>query len=198
MKKENTKNNGLYSSCFEKDSCGFGLIANMDDKPSHWVIQTSIQALQRLTHRGAIADDGKTSDGCGLLIKKPDLFCKKVAKSMGISIEKSYCLATVFLNKDPKEQKKAKETLLFQLRKQGLVVEGWRKVPINKKVCGKEALKNMPDIQQIIVTADKKILENDFEKKLYVARIQSEKILFEDDAFYISSLSSRVISYKGL
>ncbi|MED5430364.1 MAG: glutamate synthase large subunit [Pseudomonadota bacterium] len=198
MKKENTKNNGLYSSCFEKDSCGFGLIANMDNKPSHWVIQTSIQALQRLTHRGAIADDGKTSDGCGLLIKKPDLFCKKVAKSMGISIENSYCFGTVFLNKDPKEQKKAKETLLFQLRKQGLVVEGWRKVPINKKVCGKEALKNMPDIQQIIVTADKKILENDFEKKLYVARIQSEKILFEDDTFYISSLSSRVISYKGL
>ncbi len=77
MKKENTENNSLYSSCFEKDSCGFGLIANMDDKPSHWVIQTSIQALQRLTHRGAIADDGKTSDGCGLLIKKLIYFAKK-------------------------------------------------------------------------------------------------------------------------
>ena len=198
MKKDDTTINGLYSPYFEKDSCGFGLIANMDDKPSHWVIQTSIKALQRLTHRGAIADDGKTSDGCGILIKKPDLFCKKVSQSMNISLKKNYCFGTIFLNKDTKEQKKAKETLLFQLRKQGLVVEGWRKVPINKKVCGKEALKNIPDIQQIIVTADDDVLENDFEKKLYVARIQSEKILDSDKVFYISSLSSKVISYKGL
>ena len=198
MKRKETEINGLYSPSFEKDSCGFGLIANMDDKPSHWVIQTSIKALQRLTHRGAIADDGKTSDGCGILIKKPDLFCQKIATSMGIKLKKNYCFGTVFLNKDKKEQQKSKETLLFQLRKQGLIVEGWRKVPIDKKVCGKEALKNIPDIEQIIITADDKIIENDFEKKLYVARIQSEKILVHDEVFYISSLSSRVISYKGL
>ena len=66
--------NGLYNPIFEKDNCGFGLISHMDNKPSHWVIKTSINALQRLTHRGAISDDGKTSDGCGLLIKKPDSF----------------------------------------------------------------------------------------------------------------------------
>ena len=81
MKRKETEINGLYSPSFEKDSCGFGLIANMDDKPSHWVIQTSIKALQRLTHRGAIADDGKTSDGCGILIKKPDLFCQRRIRS---------------------------------------------------------------------------------------------------------------------
>ncbi|MEC9205777.1 MAG: glutamate synthase large subunit [Pseudomonadota bacterium] len=198
MNRKRTEINGLYSPSFEKDSCGFGLIANMDNKPSHWVIETSIKALQRLTHRGAIADDGKTSDGCGILIKKPDLFCQKISDEMGVELKKNYCLGTIFLNKDKKEQQKAKETLLFQLRKQGLVVEGWRKVPINKKVCGKEALKNIPDIQQIIITADDDVLESDFEKKLYIARIQSEKILLHDDVFYISSLSSRVISYKGL
>ena len=117
---------------------------------------------------------------------------------MGIELKRNYCFGTIFLNKDKTEQKKAKETLLFQLRKQGLVVEGWRKVPIDKKVCGKEALKNIPDIQQIIVTADDEVIESDFEKKLYVARVQSEKILSQDNVFYISSLSSKVISYKGL
>ena len=71
VKKIAHKMKGLYSPSFEKDNCGFGLIANMDDVPSHWVIETSINALKRLTHRGAVADDGKTSDGCGLLIKKP-------------------------------------------------------------------------------------------------------------------------------
>ena len=164
MKKIRKKAASLYSPYFEKDSCGFGLIAHMDDKPSHWVIETSIKALQRLTHRGAIADDGKTSDGCGILIKKPDLFFRKIANSMGIELKRNYCFGTIFLNKDKTEQKKAKETLLFQLRKQGLVVEGWRKVPIDKKVCGKEALKNIPDIQQIIVTADDEVIESDFEK----------------------------------
>ena len=109
MKRKETEINGLYSPSFEKDSCGFGLIANMDDKPSHWVIQTSIKALQRLTHRGAIADDGKTSDGCGILIKKPDLFCQKIAASMGIKLKKNYCFGTVFLNKDKKEQQKLKK-----------------------------------------------------------------------------------------
>ena len=61
----------LYDAAFERDSCGFGLIANLDDESSHWVVQTAIGALTRLTHRGAIAADGKTGDGCGLLIKQP-------------------------------------------------------------------------------------------------------------------------------
>ncbi|MCP5110569.1 MAG: hypothetical protein GY953_07010, partial [bacterium] len=63
---------GLYRPAFEKDSCGFGLIAQMDDRPSHWLVDTAINALGRLTHRGAVAADGKTGDGCGLLLKKPD------------------------------------------------------------------------------------------------------------------------------
>ena len=63
---------GLYREAFERDGCGFGLIASLDDKPSHWLVQTAIASLNRLTHRGAIASDGKTGDGCGLLLKKPE------------------------------------------------------------------------------------------------------------------------------
>jgi len=62
---------GLCRLAYEKDSCGFGLIASLDDRASHWVLQTAISSLNRLTHRGAIATDGKTGDGCGLLIKQP-------------------------------------------------------------------------------------------------------------------------------
>tara|TARA_B100001559_G_scaffold84288_1_gene70114 strand:+ start:3768 stop:8222 length:4455 start_codon:yes stop_codon:yes gene_type:complete len=195
-KKFKHKNKGLYNERFEKDNCGFGLITQIDDKPSHWVIETSIKALQRLTHRGAISDDGKTSDGCGLLIKKPDSFFREVASEMNINLGKNYAFGCVFLDKN--NQKKAKETLHFQLRKQGLIVEGWRDVPINKKVCGEEALETIPIIKQVIVTASESTLESEFEKKLYIARIQTEKILSDDSNFYIPSLSSKVVSYKGL
>ncbi len=68
--------NSLYDPAFDRDSCGFGLIANLDDMPSHWVVETAISALARLTHRGAVAADGKTGDGCGLLIKFPKNFLR--------------------------------------------------------------------------------------------------------------------------
>jgi glutamate synthase (NADPH/NADH) large chain len=72
---------GLYDPSFEHDSCGFGLIANLDDDASHWVLETAIAALERLTHRGAVAADGKTGDGCGLLIKFPESFLRAVGRS---------------------------------------------------------------------------------------------------------------------
>ena len=84
MKNGHKSKNSLYSPTFERDNCGFGLIANMDDKPSSWVINTSIEALNRLKHRGAVSDDGKSSDGCGLLIKKPDDFFNHCAQELGI------------------------------------------------------------------------------------------------------------------
>src|ERR1700685_868325 len=75
---------GLCKSAYEKDSCGFGLIASLDDQASHWLLQTAISSLNRLTHRGAIAADGKTGDGCGLLIKMPVGFLRAVAAGAGI------------------------------------------------------------------------------------------------------------------
>ena len=192
------KNKGLYQPSFERDNCGFGLITQMDDKPSHWIIDTSINALSRLMHRGAVSDDGKSSDGCGLLIKKPDEFLRSIAEENNIELGTNYAFGVVFFGRDRGKQKRAKETLLFQLKKQGLIVNGWRKVPINTEVCGEAALNNIPDIQHIIVSAPDETIGADFEKKLFIARIQTEKILSDDKDFYIPSMSSRVISYKGL
>ncbi len=77
---------GLCRAAYEKDSCGFGLIASLDDRASHWVLQTAISSLNRLTHRGAIATDGKTGDGCGLLIKQPTAFLRAVAARGGLRV----------------------------------------------------------------------------------------------------------------
>ena len=73
------QNRGLHKDAYERDSCGFGLIASLDDQPSHWLVRTAITSLNRLTHRGAIAADGKTGDGCGLLLKKPETFLRALA-----------------------------------------------------------------------------------------------------------------------
>ena len=78
--------NGLYDPEFDRDSCGFGLIANLDDLPSHSVVSTAIDALTRLTHRGAVAADGKTGDGCGLLIKMPVDFLRARASEAGFDL----------------------------------------------------------------------------------------------------------------
>ena len=91
---------GLYRPEFEKDSCGFGLIAQMDNKPSHWLVQTSINALARLTHRGAVAADGKSGDGCGLLMRKPDAFLRRAAAEAGIKLGAHYGVGMVFLNRN--------------------------------------------------------------------------------------------------
>ena len=91
---------GLYRSAYERDSCGFGLIASLDDKASHWVLQTAISSLNRLTHRGAIAADGKTGDGCGLLIKQPTAFLRAAALEAGLALAPLFAAGLVFLNRD--------------------------------------------------------------------------------------------------
>ncbi|MGD8784203.1 MAG: hypothetical protein PVG75_07180, partial [Thioalkalispiraceae bacterium] len=102
---------GLYRPQFERDNCGFGLIAHMDGKPSHWLVMTAITALERLTHRGAIAADGKSGDGCGLLLKKPDGFLRKIAKSMNFKLADYYAAGMVFLNSDESLAKSARKIL---------------------------------------------------------------------------------------
>jgi glutamate synthase (NADPH/NADH) large chain len=116
----NATEKGLYRESYEKDSCGFGLIANLDDEPSHWLVKTAIASLNRLTHRGAIAADGKTGDGCGLLLKKPEKFLRAVAKDAGIKLGPLFAAGNVFLSQDPALAARAKEELAAQLKNEGL------------------------------------------------------------------------------
>ena len=190
---------GLYRPEFERDNCGFGLIAQMDGKPSHWLLTTAIDALARLTHRGAVAADGKTGDGCGLLLKKPDSFMREVAADSGFTLTVLYAVGMVFLNTDENKAETARSLLENELKKEGLEIAGWRLVPVNKEACGEEALKSVPQIEQIFVNAAAGMDTTAFERHLYIARRRTEKAIeTQDNVFYIPSLSSSVISYKGL
>lgn len=190
---------GLYDPAFEKDGCGFGLIAQMDGKPSHWLLSTAITALGRLTHRGAIAADGKTGDGCGLLLRIPDEFFRTIATDNGWQLADKYAVGVVFLNPDLQKAKHAKEELTNALESQQLSIAGWRTVPTDKSACGEEALASLPIIEQVFVLPATGMEETEFERHLYVARRIAEKnIQLNDDVFYVPSISSKVISYKGL
>ncbi len=190
---------GLYNPSFEKDSCGFGLIANIDDKPSHWLISTSISALARLTHRGAIAADGKTGDGCGLLLKKPDSFLRSKAQQLGIELSDQYAVAMVFMKPDASVIENEKTLFTEKVSKQGLALAGWREVPTDSSACGEEALNSQPAIFQAFINAPEDSSVADFERSLFIARRTIEKAHDENDShFYIPSMSSRVMSYKGL
>ncbi len=189
----------LYSPHFEQDSCGFGLMANMDDKASHWLVQTAIQSLANMTHRGAVAADGKSGDGCGLLFKKPDSFLRAAAAECGFALGGLYAAGLVFLNRDAALADKARATLRQELETQGLIVAGFRSVPTDNSALGEYALATLPTIEQLFVNAPEGLDEDAFERKLYVARRRAEKALCEGDkAFYIPTLSPKVISYKGL
>jgi glutamate synthase (NADPH/NADH) large chain len=188
----------LYRPDFEQDSCGFGLMANMDDKPSHWLVQTAINSLACLTHRGAVAADGKSGDGCGLLFKKPDSFLRAVAAENGFALGKPYAAALVFLNQDAALAEMARAALKTEFAAQGLVVAGFRKVPTDNAALGKYALATLPDIEQIFVNAPEGMDDAAFERKLYIARRRTEKSLLNDKTFYLPTLSANVMSYKGL
>jgi glutamate synthase (NADPH/NADH) large chain len=190
---------GLYRSRYERDSCGFGLIASLDDHPSHWVIQTAISSLNRLTHRGAIATDGKTGDGCGLLIKMPGRFLREVATEAGLSITPRFGAGLVFLDRDPVRADRARRVLTEEIEREKLRVAGFRPLPTDPTACGPEALKTLPAIEQVFVNADPEVDESTLNRRLYMARRRTEKILEPGDpVFYIPSLSASTIVYKGM
>ncbi len=166
---------GLYDPAFERDSCGFGLIANLDDMPSHWVVETAIFALARLTHRGAVAADGKTGDGCGLLIKFPFAFLRAVGEDLGFELNDRFAAGTVFLHQDEQRAAIARDRINAAMAEIGLQVAGWREVPTDPSVCGEEALKTLPRIEQIYVNPPDGMPRGRFNRRLFLARRRAEK-----------------------
>ena len=194
-----TPRKGLYDARFAHDSCGFGLIANLDDKASHWVVRTAISALTRLTHRGAIAADGKTGDGCGLLLKFPHRYLRAVAETCGMRLAERFAAGTVFLSKDAGLAKRVRSEIDQAIRDSDLEPVGWRDVPINPDVCGDLARRTLPRIEQVFVNAPAGMQRGTFNRQLFLARRRAEKrfAAYAPDA-YVASLSSVTISYKGM
>ena len=201
MQKQEKTKKSVYLPQTEWDSCGFGLMANMDGDAGHRIIETSIHALERLTHRGAVAADKKSGDGCGLLMKMPEPFIRKLAAKENIKLPPGNRIAVgmVFLNQDEKLAAKARAEIEKQLEAVQLKPCGWRVVPTNPKdACGKIALKALPRIEQIFITRPDSRTELSFEQRLFTARRRTDIALKGDPLYYMASMSSRLLSYKGL
>ena len=190
----------LYDKSFEKDNCGFGLIAHIEGEPSHKVVRTAIHGLARMQHRGAILADGKTGDGCGLLLQKPDRFFRYIAETQGWSLARNYSVGMLFLNNDPEKAAASRKIIEEEVLRETLSVVGWREVPINRDVLGEVALSSLPVIEQIFINAPAGWRPRDMERRLYMARRRIEKRVeaLGDSEFYICSLSNQVNIYKGL
>ncbi len=187
----------LYNPEFERDSCGFGLIANLDDMPSHWVVETAIAALARLTHRGAVAADGKTGDGCGLLLKFPEKFLRGIGEELSFTLNQRFAVGSVFLSQDEAAASAARDVIAAAISKIGLQVAGWREVPIDPEACGEQALVTLPRIEQVFVNAPDGMPRGRFNRRLFLARRRAENRVADDET-YITSLSSATIVYKGM
>ncbi|MBK4988753.1 glutamate synthase large subunit [Pseudomonas sp. S60] len=189
---------GLYHPEEFKDNCGFGLIAHMTGEPSHHLLQTAMQALTCMTHRGGINADGKTGDGCGLLMQKPDQFLRAVAQEhFAAELPRQYAVGMVFFNQDPVKAEAARANMDREIIAAGLNLVGWRKVPIDTSVLGRLALERLPQIEQVFIGGEG-LSDQEFAIKLFSARRRSSVANAHDADHYICSFSHKTIIYKGL
>ena len=175
-----------------KDNCGFGLLASIDNKPTHKNLEDAITSLERMMHRGAVAADGKSGDGSGLLLSIPKKFMAQEAKKQNIELPAQYAIAMVF-NKDEKDF----EIFDKYCESNDLKVLMRREVPVNTNALGEYALKFLPNITQIFVAPNSIMSYKRFDAMVYLTRKEIENELKGSD-FYIASFSSSTISYKGL
>lgn len=192
-------NKGLHQPGEFRDNCGFGLIAHMEGQPSHELLQTAIESLTCMTHRGGIAADGKTGDGCGLLLKMPDGFMRQIAQeSLGLELGERYAVGTLFLPDDDAREQAARQAFEAALSARNLEVLGWRDMPVDDSVCGPMARECLPRIRQVFVGASDERSDQAFNVDLFMARRRAEQALKGEEDFYVCSLSGKVISFKGL
>jgi len=176
-----------------KDNCGFGLVANIKNRPSHKVLNDAVTALERMMHRGAVAADGKTGDGSGLLLSMPTEFMKAQAEAQGIELPVQFAVASVF-TKDLADLDEIEN--ICNANDLKIVLK--RDVPVDTNALGEQALESLPNIVQLFIIANSIMATNRFDALLYLSRKESEHKLGADRAFYIASMSSKVLSYKGL
>jgi glutamate synthase domain-containing protein 2/glutamate synthase domain-containing protein 1/glutamate synthase domain-containing protein 3 len=203
---QSPKRQGLYDPQFEHDACGVGMVCNLKGVKSHDVVSKALQILANLSHRGACGCDETTGDGAGILMQLPDKFLRKVAGDLKIKLpeETAYASGLIFLPRDPAERAYCMDLFERVIREEGQEFLGWRNVPQHNEVLGDLARAVEPDIHQLFVGRGKGIKDQaHFERKLFVLRKVMEKAirestLKEKNFFYVPTLSSRTMVYKGL
>lgn len=197
---------GLYDPSFEHDACGVGFVANINGVRSHDIIQKGLKVLENLTHRGACGCDPLTGDGAGLIIQVPDAFLRKACAAIDIELPAAgeYGVGLVFMPRDVRERNYCEQQLAKIVREEGQRLLGWRSVPVDVSQCGKTAREIAPEIRQVFIGRGAKTPDTAaLERKLFVIRKRIERLIRESslndrEYFYIPSLSSRTLVYKGL
>jgi glutamate synthase (NADPH) large chain len=196
---------GLYDPAYEKDSCGIGFVADIAGRPSHRIVQDGLTMLLNMSHRGARGADQNTGDGAGILVGLPHEFLKqRAARDLGIELPGAgaYGAGLVFLPRGRDAREHAKRAVEAVTVEEGQRFLGWRPVPTDGSSIGAGARAGEPVIEQVLIGAAGGIDAEDFERRLYVirkvagTRIASSPVR-DTEAFYVCSLSSRVIVYKG-
>jgi len=195
------KEQGLYSQKFEHDSCGIGFVANIKGQKSHEIVLRGLEILERMAHRGAEGADNKTGDGAGVSVQIPDKFYRDLI--VNLPLEGEYGTGLVFLPTKKKDLDFCLKITKEIVEKEEQQIIAWRDVPVKSKEIGEIAKKTEPKIKQIFIKSRKKISQTDLERKLYIIRKQIEnKIrtssLPQKDFFYLVSLSTKTIVYKGM
>ena len=195
---------GLYDPAHEHEACGIGMIANIDGRKSHNIVQNAINILCNLEHRGGQSADTSTGDGAGILTQIPHRFFKKQCEKEDIHLpgEGEYGVGMVFLPEEYDSRMQSKELFERIIEEEGQTTLGWRPVPINDSFVGKVASKSKPFIRQVFIGASHDMKTRmDFERKLYVIRKRIEKETSQIEELrdvYLCSLSSTTIVYKGM
>jgi glutamate synthase (NADPH/NADH) large chain len=196
---------GLYDPRNEHDSCGMGFVVNLDGQKSHEIIRKGIEVLINLTHRGACGCDPETGDGAGVLIQIPHEFFARECAALGFSLPEpgTYGVGMMFLPVEPQQRLQCEGIVERIAREEGLTVLGWRDTPVNGNAIGRQARATQPYIEQVFLRQSPGMTQDQLERKLYVVRRRAESEVAatdirEKDFFYVPSMSSRVIIYKGL
>jgi len=190
---------GLYDTSYEHDACGVGMLVNIHGGKSHDLVDSALKVLENMRHRGAEGADNKTGDGAGILLQIPHEFI--LLQGIPVPEKGKYGTGLIFLPKDVKLQDMILSIMIDEIEREGLTLMHLRKVPVNSSILGREALATEPDVRQVFITGCNN--QQELEKKLYLIRKRIEKkIRLSDDTiqkdFYIVSLSSRSIIYKGM
>ena len=201
---------GLYHSSHEHDACGMGFVVNLDGRKTHEIVQKGIQVLINLTHRGACGCDPETGDGAGVLIQIPHEFFARECSKLGFTLPEpgSYGVGMMFLPVETAQRLLCEGIVERIAREEGLTVLGWRDTPLHGDAIGRQARATQPYIEQIFLQKGEgpdgqPMTQDEFERKLYVVRRRADIEIaaseFDDNGFfYVPSMSSRVIIYKGL
>ncbi|MCC8186066.1 MAG: glutamate synthase large subunit [Bacteroides sp.] len=190
---------GLYSAANEHDACGVGMLVNIHGGKTHDIVESALKVLENMRHRGAEGADNKTGDGAGIMLQIPHEFI--LLQGIPVPEKGTYGTGLLFLPKDEKDQARLLSIMIEEIEREGLNLMHLRNVPTNSDILGKDALASEPDIKQVFITGFSQADEAD--RRLYIIRKRIEnRVRLSDIAtrndFYIVSLSTRNIIYKGM